>query len=77
MLPTSPGGIPGHSSTSFSWNLANYAPLTVGLAFLLFGGWWLVSAKSGSRGPVRMGSRNELEQLEAQQEGEFLLPATN
>ena len=30
MLPTSPGGIPGHSSPRFDWNLANYAPLTIG-----------------------------------------------
>ncbi len=75
MLPTSPGGIPGHSSPSFDWNLANYAPLTIAGAFLLFGGWWVLSAHKWFKGPVRMGSEIELEQLEAKQESEFLLPA--
>ncbi len=77
MLPTSPGGIPGHSSPSFSWNLANYAPLTIGGALVLFGGWWLLSANRWFTGPVRMGTEDELAELEAKLEGEFLLPATN
>ncbi len=53
----------------------NYAPLTIGGAFLLFGGWWVVSAKNWFTGPVRMGTEEELEQLEAKQESEFALPA--
>ncbi len=73
MLPTGPGGIPGNAA--WDWNLVNYAPLTIGGAFLLFGGWWVVSAKNWFKGPVRMGTEEELEQLEAKQEGEFLLPA--
>jgi hypothetical protein len=77
MLPTSPGGIPGHSSPGFSWNLANYAPLTIVGAFVLFGGWWVLSANKWFKGPVRMGTEDELAQLEAKQESEFLLPATN
>jgi len=73
MLPTGPGGIPGNAA--WSWNLANYAPLTIGGAFILFGGWWVLSAKKWFKGPVRMGTEQELEQLESKQEGEFLLPA--
>jgi amino acid transporter len=77
MLPTSPGGIPGHSKPSFDWNLANYAPLTIGVALVLFGGWWLLSANRWFKGPVRMGTEDELALLEAEHEGEFLVPATN
>ena len=73
MLPTSPAGIPWRSG--FTWNAVNYAPLTVGGAFILFGGWWMLSAKKWFKGPVRMGTADELEQLEAKQEDEFLLPA--
>ena len=43
---------------------SNYAPLLVGGAFLLFGGWWVISAKNWFKGPVRMGTEEELEQLE-------------
>ena len=43
----------------------NYAPLLVGGALLLFGGWWLLSAKNWFKGPVRMGTEEELEQMEA------------
>jgi amino acid transporter len=74
MLPTGPKGIPGNDA-GFDWNYANYAPLTIGGAFILFGGWWVLSAKNWFVGPVRMGTDEELEQLEAKQEDEFLLPA--
>jgi hypothetical protein len=37
----------------------------VGGAFLFFGGWWVLSAKNWFKGPVRMGSEQELEQIEA------------
>ena len=75
MLPTGPGGIPGNGSPKFSWNLANYAPVTIAGAFILFGGWWVLSASKWFKGPVRMGSDDELSALEGKQEGEFLLPA--
>ena len=66
----------GHAvADGFDWNLVNYAPLTILGAFLLFGGWWVLSAKNWFMGPVRMGTEIELEQLEARQEGAFLLPA--
>jgi amino acid transporter len=75
MLPTGPGGIPGNGTPKFSWNLANYAPVTIAGAFILFGGWWVLSASKWFKGPVRMGTDDELSQLEGKQEGEFLLPA--
>jgi amino acid transporter len=71
MLPTSPAGIPWESN--FTWNAVNYAPLTIVGAFLLFGGWWMLSANKWFVGPVRMGTDEELEKLEGQ-EGGFLLP---
>jgi amino acid transporter len=50
----------------FDWNVVKYAPLTVGGAFLLFGGWFLLSARKWFKGPVRQGTEEELEQIEAQ-----------
>jgi len=70
MLPTSPGGIPWR--TGFDFDLVNYAPLTIGTALLLFGGWYVVSARKWFKGPVSMGTEAELEQLEALQDEQFL-----
>jgi amino acid transporter len=67
LMPVTPTGIPGHSG--FDWNVVNYAPITVGGAFILFGGWWVLSANKWFKGPVRMGSEEELEQIEASLEG--------
>ena len=64
LAPSVPQGIPG--KTDFSWDLANYAPLTVGGAFILFGGWWLISANRWFKGPISQGSEAELERIEAQ-----------
>ena len=55
--------------------MLNYAPLTVGGAFLLFGGWWVLSAKKWFKGPVRMGTDAELELLEEEEAKDFDLPA--
>jgi hypothetical protein len=41
---------------------------------LVFGGWWFLSAKHWFKGPVRMGTAEELEQLEEKTLGEFELP---
>ena len=46
-----------------TWALA--AALSVG-ALVLFGGWYLISARHWFKGPVRMGSEEELERIEAQ-----------
>jgi amino acid transporter len=51
LLPVSPKGIPG--ADDFDWNVVNYAPITVGGAVLLFGGWYLFSARRWFVGPVR------------------------
>jgi uncharacterized membrane protein len=43
----------------------NYAPITVGGALLLFGGWYVLSARKWFKGPVRQGSEEELERIES------------
>jgi len=70
MLPTNPGGMPWR--TGFDLNLVNYAPVTIGTALLLFGGWYAVSARKWFKGPVSMGTEDELEHLEALQDEQFL-----
>jgi len=70
MAPIAPTGIPWKDG--FDWNVLNYAPLTVGGALLLFGGWWLVSANRWFKGPVRMGTEEELERMEGR--GSYELP---
>jgi amino acid transporter len=64
ILPIAPAGVPGNDA--FDWNVVNYAPLTVGGAFLLFGGWYVLSARRWFKGPIRQGSEEELERIEAQ-----------
>jgi amino acid transporter len=67
LLPVSPKGIPG--AADFDWNVVNYAPLTVGGALILFGGWYLISARNWFTGPVReAGSEEELTSIERQLE---------
>ena len=68
LMPTVPAGIPGKDE--FDWNLVNYAPLTVGGALVLFGGWWLLSANRWFKGPIRQGDEAELERIEAQYQGQ-------
>ena len=51
LLPFSPRGIPGASD--FDFEFVNYAPITVGGSLLLFGGWYLVSARKWFTGPLR------------------------
>ncbi len=67
LLPFAYGGIPWNKG--FDWNLVNYTPITVGGAFVLFGGWYLLSAKNWFKGPVRQGTDEELERIEAEYEG--------
>ena len=38
----------------------------MGGAFVLFGGWWLISAHRWFKGPIRQGDEAELERIEAQ-----------
>jgi amino acid transporter len=72
MLPTSPLGEPWRNG--WTWDAINYAPVTILGAFLLFGGWWMLSANRWFKGPVRMGTEMELEQLEEETLGQFDLP---
>jgi amino acid transporter len=57
LMPVSPNGIPG--AEEFDWAVVNYAPLTVGGALILFGGWYLISARNWFTGPVREASTDE------------------
>lgn len=50
LMPVSPKGVPG--APDFDWSVVNYAPLTVAGALLLFGGWYVVSARRWFKGPV-------------------------
>ncbi|MGD9527157.1 amino acid permease [Pseudonocardia sp.] len=69
LMPVSPNGIPG--AAEFDWNVVNYAPLTVGGALILFGGWYLISARKWFVGPVReAGSEEELASIEQQLDAE-------
>ena len=63
LMPLSPRGIPGVAD--FDWGVVNFSPVTVGAALLLFGGWYLVSARRWFTGPVReAGSDDELADIE-------------
>ena len=72
LMPAVPQGIPWHSD--FSWQLSNYTLLTVGGAFVLFGGWYVLSAHKWFKGPIRQGSDEELARIE-QEFGEAAAPA--
>jgi amino acid transporter len=65
ILPVTPAGVPGNA-VPLNWNVVNYAPLTLVGAFLLFGGWYVLSANKWFKGPIRQGTDEELEQLEQQ-----------
>ena len=61
--PFAYAGIPWNKG--FDWNLFNYTLVTVGSAFLLFAGWYALSAHEWFKGPVREGTEEELERIEA------------
>ena len=54
ILPFNYLGVPWNKG--FDWNYFNYTPIPVALAFVLFGGWYVQSARKWFKGPVRMGS---------------------
>jgi amino acid transporter len=69
LMPLSPKGIPG--AEDFSWESVNYAPITVFGALVLFGGWFLLSARNWFTGPVReAGTEEELRSIEEQLDAE-------
>ena len=66
LLPFAKVGIPGNDG--FTWDFVNYTPITVGAAFLLFGGWYVLSAHKWFKGPVRQGDDAELARIESEYE---------
>jgi amino acid transporter len=63
ILPTFKGGVPFEKH--FQWLIFNYTPLPVAAAFLLFGGWYVLSGRKWFKGPVRQGDEAELDRIEA------------
>jgi amino acid transporter len=72
IFPLYKAGLPWEDD--FSWELTNYTVLWFAGIGLIFGGWWFLSAKNWFKGPVRMGTEEELEQLEEQQLGRYQMP---
>jgi amino acid transporter len=58
----------------FDWRFTNYTILWFAGIGLVFGGWWVLSARKWFEGPVRMGTEEELERLEEEQRRRFELP---
>jgi amino acid transporter len=56
-LPYTPAGLPWNDG--FDWSLVNYVPLAI-IIPLIFGGWYLVSAKDRYQGPVRTLEEDEV-----------------
>jgi len=72
IFPLYKAGLPWESD--FDWALTNYTVLWFAGIGIVFGGWWFVSAKNWFKGPVRMGTEEELEQMEERTLGTFELP---
>jgi amino acid transporter len=72
VFPLYKAGLPWEDD--FTWELTNYTVLWFAGIGIIFGGWWFLSAKKWFKGPVRMGTAEELEQLEERQLSEFDLP---
>jgi amino acid transporter len=72
--PFAYAGIPWN--TGFDWNLFNYTIVTVGGAFLLFGGWYVLSGRKWFKGPIRQGDEEELAKIEAGYETGKAAPAS-
>jgi len=67
-------GIPGNKG--FTWYSVNYTIIVVGGSFVLFGGWYVLSARKWFKGPIRQGSDEELARIEAGYEPGKAAPAT-
>lgn len=74
IMPVTPDGIPFRAG--FSWDVFNYAPLTMVSFLVLVGGWWLLSARKWFRGPVAQGTFEELEALD-RADGSALVTVTD
>jgi amino acid transporter len=73
VFPLYKSGLPWESD--FSWELTNYTVIWFAVIGLVFGGWWFVSAKNWFKGPVRMGTEEELERYEEELQKRVELPA--
>jgi amino acid transporter len=69
-LPLFKAGLPWDEN--FDWSLTNYTVLWFAGIGIFFGGWWFISARNWFKGPVRMGTEEQLEQIE---HAGFTLPA--
>jgi hypothetical protein len=74
LLPVASVGIPGNEG--FTWDFVNYTPITVGAAFVLFGGWYVLSAHKWFKGPIRQGTEEELEAIEREYESPGVVGTT-
>jgi amino acid transporter len=72
VFPLYKAGLPWEDD--FSWELTNYTVIWFAGIGIFFGGWWAVSAKNWFKGPVRMGTDEELERMEEERLGEYELP---
>ena len=72
VFPLYKAGLPWEDD--FSWELTNYTVIWFAGIGLVFGGWWFLSARNWFKGPVRMGTEEELERMEEERLGEFELP---
>ena len=52
----------------FDWQFTNYTILWFAAIGLIFGGWWVLSARKWFKGPIRMGSEEELDRIEERYE---------
>jgi amino acid transporter len=66
IFPLYRAGLPW--ADDFTWELTNYTILWFAAIGLIFGGWWFLSAKNWFKGPIRMGTEEELERIEEQYE---------
>jgi amino acid transporter len=66
IFPLYEAGMPW--SDDFTWELTNYTIIWFAAIGLIFGGWWFLSAKNWFKGPVRMGTEEELERYEEELE---------
>ena len=73
VFPLYKAGLPWESD--FSWELTNYTIIWFAVIGLVFGGWWFLSAKRWFKGPVRMGTEEELERYEEEFQKRVELPA--
>ena len=66
VFPLYKAGLPWEDD--FTWELANYTVVWFAAIGLVFGGWWMLSAKNWFKGPVAQGTEEELARIEAQYE---------